>query len=524
MIRKFIYISVFFINSTFSFAQPVKEWSQRYSFAGSSDIGSSVSCDGDNNVVVIGTSGPSTNTDIVTIKYSTSGEQLWTRRYDADGKSEIAEKVLLDSKGNILVLGSSETSQTANDFVIVKYRFDGNFLWDKRFSSAGDFDDFTSAMVLDSSDFIYVTGKFPQHFCTIKCDSAGNQIWIRQLKAALFNDYPYSICVDDSLNVFVAGELNQDCCLIKYNSLGDQEWVSIYDGKLHSHDFALSMDIDQQFNILVAGSSIEFPDTYGGYIILKFNTMGEKQWSRTYEGSANFIDVARVIKSDSVGNIYVTGYSTEQGMGYNFTTIKYNSQGEAQWVSSYNNGLNDIAYDLVIDHQGNAYVTGSSDGNGTNVDYSTVKYSKNGKQFWNIRYDSSGQFGDFAYAISLDRFENIIVTGSSNRDILTIKYSQFTGIEANNFYRNMSFMLGQNYPNPFNPNTRIKFSISQTCEVELKIYNVFGSEVQTLINGKKNPGNYVLEFDGTNLPSGIYFYSLKADGNITDTRKMILLK
>ncbi|MGA2622724.1 MAG: T9SS type A sorting domain-containing protein [Bacteroidota bacterium] len=85
------------------------------------------------------------------------------------------------------------------------------------------------------------------------------------------------------------------------------------------------------------------------------------------------------------------------------------------------------------------------------------------------------------------------------------------------------FNLGQNYPNPFNPTTRISFDISQTEFVSLKVYNLLGQEVATLVNGHMMPGSYEATFDASPLPSGLYFYCLSA-GNFSQVRKMCLLK
>jgi hypothetical protein len=94
-----------------------------------------------------------------------------------------------------------------------------------------------------------------------------------------------------------------------------------------------------------------------------------------------------------------------------------------------------------------------------------------------------------------------------------------------------TYCLSNNYPNPFNPTTKIKFTIptvianevKQSQLVILKIYDIFGNEVITLVNEQKPTGTYESEFEGTNLPSGIYFYQLKA-GSFVETKKMILLK
>ena len=85
------------------------------------------------------------------------------------------------------------------------------------------------------------------------------------------------------------------------------------------------------------------------------------------------------------------------------------------------------------------------------------------------------------------------------------------------------YILYQNYPNPFNPNTKIIYSIPNTNLITLKVYDVLGREVATLLNEVKPAGNYEIIFDGSSLSSGIYFYRMQA-GNYIKTRKMILLK
>ncbi len=95
-------------------------------------------------------------------------------------------------------------------------------------------------------------------------------------------------------------------------------------------------------------------------------------------------------------------------------------------------------------------------------------------------------------------------------------------VKDNNTIPNV-YSLNQNYPNPFNPSTSIKYSVPSAQFVTLKVYNLLGQEVATLVNEVQNAGNYIARFDASSLSSGIYFYTLKA-GNFTSTKKMILMK
>jgi hypothetical protein len=90
------------------------------------------------------------------------------------------------------------------------------------------------------------------------------------------------------------------------------------------------------------------------------------------------------------------------------------------------------------------------------------------------------------------------------------------------------FLLSQNFPNPYNPSTKIKFEIPLNAEmtsrvVFLKVFDVLGSEVRTLVNENLKPGVYEVEFNAADLPSGVYFYKLSS-GQFVDTKKMILVK
>ena len=83
--------------------------------------------------------------------------------------------------------------------------------------------------------------------------------------------------------------------------------------------------------------------------------------------------------------------------------------------------------------------------------------------------------------------------------------------------------MADNYPNPFNPSTTIEFTLHKAEFIELKVYNILGKEVSTLVSKKLNEGNYTYSFDGSNLASGVYYYQLVAS-EYREVKKMILLR
>lgn len=98
-----------------------------------------------------------------------------------------------------------------------------------------------------------------------------------------------------------------------------------------------------------------------------------------------------------------------------------------------------------------------------------------------------------------------------------------TGIKKLEYTIPIDYKLSQNYPNPFNPITKIRFELPKAGNVKLTIYDGLGKEIENLANEKLQPGIYESDWDGTQYPSGVYFYRLKTDG-YSETKKMILIK
>jgi flagellar hook assembly protein FlgD len=110
------------------------------------------------------------------------------------------------------------------------------------------------------------------------------------------------------------------------------------------------------------------------------------------------------------------------------------------------------------------------------------------------------------------------------RDSILMHCQKVTSVLNGNRKSYLSeFQLQQNYPNPFNPTTRINYFVLRSSLVTLKVYDILGKEISTLVNEEKPVGNYKVDFDGSNLSSGVYFYRMQA-GSFIDTKKFILIR
>jgi hypothetical protein len=127
--------------------------------------------------------------------------------------------------------------------------------------------------------------------------------------------------------------------------------------------------------------------------------------------------------------------------------------------------------------------------------------------------------------LNLSNLKILIDTGNKGSyDDSLLLVNQYTGInEHNEPITPTSYSLAQNYPNPFNPVTTIKYQLPVSGRVSLKVYNILGKEIATLVDEEKSAGTYSVTFDAGKLSSGIYFYRIQA-GNFVQAKKMILLK
>ncbi len=423
---------------------PVQEaWVARYNGPGNLDDGGhAIVGDNSGNVFVTGGShGLGTDLDYATIKYDSAGGEQWVARYNGPGNGwDRAAAITRDSSGNVYVTGQSLGLGTNYDYATAKYGSAGQELWVARYNGAGNGEDDANAMASDGSGNVYVTGVSlgsgtGSDYATVKYDSAGQEQWVARYNGpANGSDYARAIAVDSSGNVYVTGRslgagTNLDYATVKYNSAGQEQWVARYNGPANDADDAFAIAVDSSGNVCVTGTSLG-SGAFDDYTTIKYNSAGQEQWVARYPGP-----IAWAIAVDGSGNVYVTGESVESGgrrTNIDYATIKYNSAGQEQWVARYNgsrNGGYDRAQAIAVDGSGNVYVTGFSAGART-FDYATVKYDSAGQQQWVARYNGPGNGNEEAAStIVVDGSGNVYVTGASpgvgtGYDYATIKYVQ----------------------------------------------------------------------------------------------------
>ncbi len=358
----------------------------------------------------------------------------WTARLNGlIDSTDVALDLVVDASGNTYVTGySNSVLGLLTGAVTVSYDPAGNQRWRSEYDQL--LNDAGTVIAMDNSgQYIYMAGYTNALLNLTGADylvikyraSDGQQIWARTYGYGLLGDDKATGLVIDSFNNPIVTGYSQgflllltpyDFATVKYDANGNQLWAARYNGTGNKNDKAFGIAVDSEDNIVVSGESFGAGSGYD-YSTVKYNSNGTQQWVRRYNGPGNNEDRAYAIVVDNSDNIIVTGESTGSSSGTDYATVKYNSAGNQQWVNRYNGPGNneDRAYAIVVDNTDNVIVTGSSRSSNAagSEDYATVKYNPTGTQLWASRYNGTGSNEDRAYAIVVDNTDNIFVTGSS---------------------------------------------------------------------------------------------------------------
>ncbi len=347
--------------------------------------------DGVGNVYVTGNSGATSDGDkYFTIKYNTSGALQWEASYTNSRSGEYARAIAVDAQGNVFVTGKSDADDGYQSIGTIKYDASGNRKWVRHYhgNSASGLG-YGTAIAVDASGNVYVAGVgnytgTGQDLIILKYDNNGTQLSSNRYDGP-GSDEPLAMVLDANANIHITGYSSNfphgnDILTLKYNSNCNIIWERLYNGPGDKNDRGLDMAVDALGNVFVTGvtdKSVSDAD----YITLKYDVDGTKLWDVSYDGSPNSNDLALGIALDPSGNVYVTGYS---GIGasntsqINYATIKYNTDGVQQWLKVYDgpDGNYDAGKDIVVDANGNVFVTGVSYSDATKLDAVTIKYTQ----------------------------------------------------------------------------------------------------------------------------------------------------
>jgi hypothetical protein len=455
----------------------------------------------------------------------------------------------VDAAGNVYVVGGYSDSVTLGsrnsagygrtDGFLAKYDTKGECKWIVQIG--GKWDDLGTGVAVDEKGNSYMIGVFQDTatFGNGKCLAAGRTI----------------------TEMFVA----------KYDSQGDCEWAVQSNS---THGFAMtqnnSIAVDPFGNVYVTGifvGAARFADTTvdaglmgGAVLIAKIYITGKPDWARQSISTSPGAGIDGIgIAVDPAGNTTITGAVSNSDISFDqfqfpysksvrTFVAKYDAKGSCTWAvanggEGFSSGLG-----VSVDVRGNSYVTGEWSGQVNFGPWSRERtkdhrdvfismYDPKGNCLW-VKSNSNG--GDaLGRSVTRDGRGGMWLAGSYY-DGFNFDGINFTGYGA--FIAKLAegvmsvdepshslpviptaFELKQNYPNPFNPSTTISFSLPSRSFVSLKIFDVMGRGVGTIVNEELPAGTYTREWNAAGMTSGLYFYRMQA-GNFTRTNKLLLLR
>lgn len=448
--------------------------------------------------------------------YNTTYSQqvTWQRYYDVNNRPDSGRDVLQTFDGGYAICGYGGGS-----LLLMKVDYLGIPEWQRVIPDSNSTYRAYSMQQTNDSGFIITGDVRNDSMLLLKTDKNGIQEWhktftnqnglSRGYSIKITNDNGYIICGD----IFYFSPPGTKAYVVKTDSVGNEQWSMEYDS-LFSSDIIQTSDNNYYF---IGGSSLK-----------KINSDGYLLWTRFIgNGSYKFI-----LYSDSI--FFICGTQT---ISYSYMKLsKVDTTGNIYWQNIYNENSN--CANLCMTNNGDIAMIGTAFSDSINpvVNVAIVKVDQTGKLLFSSRINSTTNINGEAFAIKSTFDNGFIISGATdyggtsfNINALGIKTdslgntSKIVNIKKNEVSLSNDFVLFQNFPNPFNPTTTIKYYLKQKSKVNLIIYNILGKVISNEIFNNQPSGISQYEFDGSNLPSGIYFYRIESNNSI-DTKKMILVK
>ena len=241
--------------------------------------------------------------DYVTIRVNSAGTQQWIKRYDGGG-SDQATAITIDASGNSYVTGWFSDANSWESYGTIKYNSSGTQIWFTSYEGPGQRVDIPSDIEVDGSGNVFVTGRsagvnLQPDFCTIKYNSSGSQQWANRWIGSGANHYSYatSLEIDGAGNVYTGGYsgasiFTYDYAVVRYSSAGSQQWWIKYNGTGSGNDLGTGLALDASSNVYITGSSVGSSSSADITTIKYSQTVGIQQISneipREFQLSQNY--------------------------------------------------------------------------------------------------------------------------------------------------------------------------------------------------------------------------------------------
>ena len=376
------------------------------------------------NVYVIGYVEPvnfQDDVDFLTVKFDANGNELWRANPGPTNVSNLGHALAVDTSGSVYVTGTSEDG-IGNDigYLTVKYSTSGQELWRAISHNAGAFDQ-PMAITADASHNVYVTGSshfgLTTDYFTVKYDANGVEQWRQATRGAVDGNYlGKALAVDGLGNVYVSGfgsgQGGTDCLTVSYDATGTERWRATCNYLLStSYTDISAIALDGSGDVYVTGTT--FAPNVFEFVTIKYSSSGSLRWlAFGYKGDGYHSAFVSDLVVDAAGNAHVVG-TIENGVDYDYLTIKYDPYGNERWRAHLPNVVDSYTGPsaLAVDIAGNVYVTAGVR-NGQRRSYVTVKYDPGGVELWRTFSNNAGR-DESTYSLALGSGNATYLAGQS---------------------------------------------------------------------------------------------------------------
>jgi len=441
---------------------------------------------------------------VVTIEGAEAQSITWQRTY-GEGNIDYGYSIVQTPDEGYIAVGRKRIQTTESFSYVMRLDKYGDTIWTKIYPG------FESKKIIKSSDNYYIINS---RYSLFKIDINGNVIWTKLGIEDIIlesNDGGFFGCFGTSIR--------------KFNSFGDTVWNRNYSNLINGyfHNF----DFNSNNELIIVGSFVTKSNNQNNRFLMKVKQNGDfVSLNNFYWDRIPFIMV-----SVEMQNFVVSSDSRPQ-------LAKFDSTGKIIWDKIYFGVLPEYSqtYDFIKTYDGGFILTGTYHNGDFNYFVLNIKIDTFGDEQWRKLFG----FGDHDEGRCIKQtkdsgYVNIGIRDNFNLGDIYIIKTDKTGnsnppvsVNSINTIESNGYNLFQNYPNPFNPTTKISYSIPVSGNISIKIYDLTGKEVKTLLNEFKSTGSYDIEFNGSDLSSGVYFYKLDASGSNSKgfvmTKRMVLLK
>ncbi len=377
--------------------------------------------------------------NIYVAKYDRNGEFVWHNSYNHSyNGNDYGASLAVDSDGNILVTGASETSASNGlDLAVLKLNSTGSLQWAYYFNYSGSADDAGSAMVVDDEDNIYVTGvgtsvNNDADYITIKLTSNGDTVWTSSYN---YNNLP-DIALDIKLaadEILVTGASSDnitkwDIATVKMNnSMGDTISTRREPGSQVGYDRPTGFIKDNSGNFYITGTAL---NAQSKYVIrtIKLDTALNLIWSTDIDGHGNDNESAGIFV-DQNHEVYITGSSKTGNNKWEWISAKIDTAGTVDWYHYQTSldGGDAQGKAICVDFNGTVFVSGNIQNN-EYYNIVTAQYKNDGTFGWQKVYEVGANEDEYPLKIELRNNSKVVVTGYSdgnNRDYILLMYESF---------------------------------------------------------------------------------------------------